>query len=70
MKTTVEIPDDELADVVRHTGARTKKEAVSMAVAEYNRRHRMAKLAVELRGSCQSMMTAVDLQSQRATRQG
>lgn len=68
MKTTVEIADDELADVVRYTGAKTKKEAVSIAVAEYNRRHRMAKLALELRGSCQAMMTSAELRSLRAAR--
>ena len=65
MKTTVEIPDDELADVMRFTGAKTKKEAVSRAVADFNRRHRMARLASELRGSCPAMMTNETLMSLR-----
>jgi Arc/MetJ family transcription regulator len=45
MKTTVEIPDKELADAMRFTNARTKKEAINAAIAEFNLRKRMAGLA-------------------------
>jgi Arc/MetJ family transcription regulator len=37
MKTTIDIPDDALADAMRFTGAKTKREAVVKALREYNR---------------------------------
>ena len=40
MKTTVDIPIEELEEAIRHTGAHTKKEAVVTAIRELNRRHR------------------------------
>ena len=44
MKTTIDIPDDELRDAMRFTKARTKREAVVRILADYNRRRRMAEL--------------------------
>jgi Arc/MetJ family transcription regulator len=44
MKTTIDIPDDELRDAMRFTGAATKREAVVTALEEFNRRRRMAEL--------------------------
>ena len=67
MKTTVDIPDQELADVMRYTQAATKREAIVTAIAEYNRRRRMAAL-VEHAGQGESMITPEALQAQR--RQG
>jgi len=49
---------------MRHTKARTKTEAVSRAVAEFNRRERMAKLADKL-GTFKDMMTRADLRKMR-----
>jgi len=37
MKTTIDIPDATLADVMRFTGAKTKRETVVRALEEYNR---------------------------------
>lgn len=37
MKTTIDIPDAALADAMRFTGAKTKREAVVKALQEYNR---------------------------------
>jgi Arc/MetJ family transcription regulator len=37
MKTTIDIPDVALADAMRFTGAKTKREAVVKALEEYNR---------------------------------
>jgi len=37
MKTTIDIPDDLLADAMRFTGAKTKREAVVKAMEVYNR---------------------------------
>jgi hypothetical protein len=44
MKTTVDIPEDELRDAMRFTKAKTKREAVVKVLAEFNRRRRMAEL--------------------------
>jgi Arc/MetJ family transcription regulator len=67
MKTTVDIPDTELADVMRFTGATTKREAIVTAVADYNRRRRMAAL-VEHAGKAEALSTPEELQALR--RQG
>ena len=44
MKTTVDIPDNELKDAMRFTKAKTKREAIVTALEEFNRRRRMAEL--------------------------
>ena len=51
MKTTIDIPEDELADAMQFMNARTKREAVVTALREYNRRRRMARL-VRYSGTC------------------
>ena len=40
MKTTIDIPQKELNDVMRFTKAKTKREAVNTVISEYNRRRR------------------------------
>ncbi|MFO1491658.1 MAG: type II toxin-antitoxin system VapB family antitoxin [Kiritimatiellia bacterium] len=42
MKTTIDIPDQALRDVLRNSGAKTKREAVLMAIDEFNRNRRLA----------------------------
>jgi hypothetical protein len=64
MKTTVDIPDDELRDVIRFTRARTKREAIVAAIVDYNRRRRLAEL-VRHSGTCEDLASAEALQSQR-----
>src|SRR4029450_11454384 len=44
MKTTNDIPEDELRDAMRFTKAKTKREAVVKVLEEFNRRRRMAEL--------------------------
>ena len=44
MKTTIDIPEDELKDAMRFTKAKTKREAVVKVLEEFNRRRRMAEL--------------------------
>jgi hypothetical protein len=44
MKTTVDIPEDELKDAMRFTKAKTKREAVVTVLIDFNRRRRMAEL--------------------------
>lgn len=44
MKTTIDIPDQVLADAMRFTGAKTKREAVVKAIEDYNRRGKVEAL--------------------------
>ncbi len=67
VKTTIDIPEEELADAMRFTRARTKREAVVTAIVDFNRRRRMAELARRA-GSCSGLMSAEELQ--RLRRQG
>jgi len=66
MKTTIDLPENELEEALRHTGAKTKTEAVSLAVADYNRRQRLARLAGRM-GTFKDMMTRADLRRMRET---
>lgn len=67
MKTTIDIPDAELRDVVRNTGAATKREAVVTAIADYNRRKRLAAVVKEF-GTMKAFMTRDELQRLRRDR--
>ena len=51
MKTTIDIPDAALADAMRFTGAKTKREAVVRALEEFNRRQRVDQFIREAAGS-------------------
>lgn len=64
MKTTVDIPESDLADAMRFTQAKTKREAIVAAIQEFNRRRRMAEL-VKHAGTCADLITVEELQSQR-----
>jgi len=64
MKTTVDIPDQELKEAMRHTGAKTKREAVVIALYEFNRRRRLQKLAEQF-GTLDGFMTQEDLRTMR-----
>jgi hypothetical protein len=44
MKTTIDIPEKALADAMRYTGAKTKREAVVKALEEFNRQQMVEKL--------------------------
>jgi len=44
MKTTIDIPENELRDAMRFTRAATTREAVVKVLEEFNRRRRMAEL--------------------------
>lgn len=62
MKTSLDIPDKELRDVVRFSKAKTKREAILTAIAEYNRRNRMAGL-IKYSGKFTSMMTNEEIEA-------
>ena len=64
MKTTVDIPEHELAAAMKFTRAKTKREAIVTAIVEFNRRRRMAEL-VKYSGSSSSLMTPAELQKLR-----
>jgi len=64
MKTTIDIPEEELEEAIRHTGAKTKKDAVVRALMEFNRRQRLAKLSGML-GTFKDFMTQEDLTTMR-----
>ena len=44
MKTTINIPDESLRDLMAFTKADTKRAAIVQAVDDFNRRQRMARL--------------------------
>jgi Arc/MetJ family transcription regulator len=64
MKTTIDIPDEELEAVMRNTGAATKREAVVTAVSEFNRRKEMQKLIAQF-GTFEKFMTQQELRRMR-----
>ena len=64
MKTTVDIADDQLRDVMRFTKAKTRSAAIATALADYNRRRRMAELT-KLSGTCNDLFTFDELMASR-----
>ena len=67
MKTTVDLPEEQLAEAMRYAKAKTKTKAVAMAVAEFNQRHRMTALTRHL-GTFKDFMTQADLKRMREDR--
>jgi hypothetical protein len=67
VKTTVDIPEKELAAAMRYSRARTKREAIVMAITEFNTRHRLAEL-IKYSGSSKSFVTVEELRSTRRKR--
>lgn len=64
MKTTIDIPEAELSDAIRFTRARTERETVVKAIADFNRRQRMAELS-RYAGTCPNLITVAELQAAR-----
>jgi Arc/MetJ family transcription regulator len=64
MKTTLDIPESELQEAIRHTGAKTKRDAVVIALSEFNRRRRLQRL-VEKFGTLDEFMTQEELRQMR-----
>jgi hypothetical protein len=64
MKTTVDIPDNDLADAIRFTKAKTSREAIVTAIQEFNRRKRMAELT-KYAGTCTDLLSVEELLKQR-----
>lgn len=64
MKTSIDIPDEELKEAIRYTGAKTKRDAVVYAIKDFNRRRRLAELA-KILGTFKDFMTQEDLKMMR-----
>lgn len=64
MKTTIDIPEKELRDAMRYTGARSKREAVVAALVDFNRRQRLQRLAQQF-GSFDELLTHEELRRLR-----
>ncbi len=65
MKTTVEIPTKELNQLIAYTGAKTKKDAINVAIKSYNKQQRLAALAKKL-GTFENFIDAKELDQMRA----
>ena len=65
MKTTIDIPEKDLKEVMKNTGAKTKREAIVTAVQKFNKRKRLEVLAERLHGAMPNFMTQEDLKVMR-----
>ncbi|MDE0446337.1 MAG: type II toxin-antitoxin system VapB family antitoxin [Spirochaetaceae bacterium] len=66
MKTSIDIPESMLNEAMEITGARTTREAIVTAVADFNRRARMAALVRHL-GTCDDLISPAELAKLRET---
>lgn len=64
MKTTIDIPDEDLKEAIKYTGAKTKRDAVVYALKDFNRRRRLAKLA-KILGTFKDFMSQEELKTMR-----
>ena len=64
MKIMIDIPEKELKDAMRFTGATTKRDAVVTAVRDFNRRQRLAALTKHF-GAAETFMTHAELMKLR-----
>ncbi len=60
MKTTIDIPEEVLREAMKHSRSATKREAVLLALEEFNRRRRMTQLAEHL-GTLDKLMDRDEL---------
>ena len=66
VKTTIDIPEKELRDAMRFTGATSKREAVVTALKDFNQRMRLAELTKHF-GTSETFMTHEELMKLRRT---
>jgi hypothetical protein len=64
MKTTVDIPEKTLKDAVKFSKAKTKREAILMALDEYNRCQRVERIIKKF-GAMDGIMTQEQLRKMR-----
>ena len=65
MKTTIDIPDNELNELLDNAKKNTKREAVLSAIREYNERRRRGRL-VSILGTFENLITAEELEDLRS----
>jgi len=65
VKTTIDIPESVLSEAIRHTRARTKREAILTAVERFNKLKRLEALNARIRGRFRDFMTQADLKTLR-----
>lgn len=65
MKTTIDIPENVLAEAIKHTRAKTKREAILTAVERFNKLKRLEALNARIRGRFRDFMTQADLAAMR-----
>ena len=68
MKTTIDIPEKELKEVIKATGAKTKRDAILTAVQTFTRRKRLQALNARVHGAFKDFMTQQDLKLMRQDR--
>jgi hypothetical protein len=64
VKTTIDIPDGELLDLMRFTAARTKRDAIIQAIREFNRHRNLGEVA-EMLGTFTGFMSEDELRRMR-----
>jgi len=64
MKTTIELSDRVMEQALLYTAAKTKKDAIRIAVEDFNRRQRLKRLAGML-GSFDGFLSPEELAAQR-----
>ncbi|EHQ06055.1 type II toxin-antitoxin system VapB family antitoxin [Leptonema illini] len=64
MKTTIDIPDDILNEVIKYSDTSTKREAILTALTDYLNRKKMADLA-SMKGSLKTLISQEELRELR-----
>ncbi|MFL6233107.1 MAG: hypothetical protein ACJ76N_08240 [Thermoanaerobaculia bacterium] len=64
LKITIDVPENELQEAMRHTGARSRREAVVTAILEFNRHQRLQRLAQQF-GTFDGFFTQEELRRDR-----
>ena len=65
MKTTIDIPDAAIMELMNFTHAKTKREAILTAIGEYNQKQKMIHLA-QMFGTFEDFMNREDLEMMRS----
>jgi hypothetical protein len=63
MKTTIDIPEDLLADAMKFTGAKTKRDAVVKAIESFNRLQKIESL-ISVAGTFANLPTNDELETE------
>jgi Arc/MetJ family transcription regulator len=65
MKTTIDIPESALKEAMKHTGAKTRRDAIVTAVERFNRLKRLEAMNARVRGKFKDFMTQKELRAMR-----